>query len=319
MRTFRLFAIFAAIAVMTGACSYKDLVEDDEGARRKLRIHYVWDNVDSIPQTMRLVFYPDDRNIYTRGFTVFDILSKDTTIELHTGRYGVTVWNTDFEHVITAGYTRQEEIYATTGNYSPHGDVTMPKVLDSLYNSQKVLDYPDYMVHATEMEVSLPDNDEDHVLTLEPDSMVVTVDVIIHGIKGLEYCTNIRGAINNIPAKRLITHENTTQEPVSVMFDGKKDYAADSTVQARFYLFGMEPSEQKRMSHKMVVFFWLTAGQVFMPVDVSKLVWATRPDDKYVLIELDADLDLRDFLKGTPGMVVDAEDWEDTEEIQISF
>jgi hypothetical protein len=96
-------------------------------------------------------------------------------------------------------------------------------------------------------------------------------------------------------------------------------YAADSTVQARFYLFGMEPSEQKRMSHKMVVFFWLTAGQVFMPVDVSKLVWATRPDDKYVLIELDADLDLRDFLKGTPGMVVDAEDWEDTEEIQISF
>ena len=97
-----------------------------------------------------------------------------------------------------------------------------------------------------------------------------------------------------------MAYDNQTADTVTVMFDAQA-HEADSTVTAKFWVFGTEPSD---LSHKMVFFFWV----------------ATR-DDTYLLIESqDLGIDLEDYVRqGGTGWTVDAEDWENTEEIPLSF
>ena len=314
-------ALTAILAALTfWACEYKDLGDYDGTKKTRFTISFDWDKVDSIPKSMRVVFYPMDISRYALGYTIFDVLNKDTVIELVPGVYDVTAWNNDAEHVVTTGYSKQNTVNATTGNYSPHGDVRMPKVLDSLYMGQKILDYPDYMVHANKMQFELSATNDIHRLILSPDSMVVTVEVKLHGIRGLQYCHNIRGAINNVAGRRYMAYDNLTQDTVTVMFDGQK-VEEDSMVTAKFWVFGIEPTDLTSLSHKLVMFFWVTGNQVFLPIDVTKIVARARQDDTYVLIETDdLNLNLEDFIRlGETGISVDAEDWDETEEIILNF
>ena len=311
------------VATLTlSSCEYKNLGDEESYSKKKTKFMLVfdWDKVDSIPQSMRVVFYPHDLSQYAQGYTTFDVLNRDTTIELPAGIYDVTAWNNDTEHVITSTYAKQESTYATTGNYSPHGDVNMPKVLENLYHDQKVLDYPDYMVHANKMQFELSDKDNIQRLVLAPDSMVVTVEVKLHGIAGLEWCRNIRGAINNIAGKRFMAYDNLTADTVAIMFDAQA-HEADSTVTAKFWVFGLEPSDLTSLQHKMIFFFWITGNQVYVPLDVTNIIARARKDDKNILIESqDLGIDLKDFVhEGNTGWTVTAEDWDNTVEIPITF
>lgn len=313
--------MIALMAALLCSCEYKDL---DEGAgssqKTKFTLSFDWDKVDSIPSYMRVVFYPEDITRYAQGYTFFDVLNRDTVIELPAGKYDVTAWNNDTEHNIYSGFTIRQSIYATTGNYSPHGDVNIPKVLDSLYNGQKVLDYPDYMVHANKSAFELSYKDYIHKLVLAPDSMVVTIEVRMHGIKGLEWCNNIRGAINNVAAKRYMAYDNRTEETVAVMFDAQK-HEEDSLVTAKFWVYGIEPSELSNLEHRMIFFFWITGNQMYIPLDVTKIIARVSKDDKYILIETpDLDIDLGDYVRqGNTGWTIDTEDWEDVENIVLTF
>ena len=235
------------------------------------------------------------------------------------GTYDVTAWNNDCEHVITSTFTVRNSAYATTGSYSPHGYVNIPKVLDSLYQSQRVLDYPDYMVHANAEAFHLQMGPENQHLTLPTDSMVVTVEVKLNGVKGLEWCQNIRGAVNNVAGKRYMAFPNLTEERVAIMFDAEP-HVADSCVTAKFWVFGLEPSDVSDLEHKMVFFFWITGNQVFITLDVSEIIAAARKDDTYIKIEIpDIDFDLSEYVRqGTTGIVVDAEDWNNVD-VPVNF
>lgn len=318
---YALMAITMAAMTFT-ACEYKDFGDEGGSSKRKTKFMLVfdWDKVDSIPQSMRVVFYPHDLSQYAQGYTTFDVLNRDTTIELPAGIYDVTAWNNDMEHVITSTYTKQEATYATTGNYSPHGDANIPKVLDSLYHGQRVLDYPDYMVHANRMQFELSEKDNIHRLVLAPDSMVVTVEIKLHGIAGLEWCRNIRGTINNVAGKRYMAYDNLTADTVAIMFDAQA-HAEDSTVTAKFWVFGLEPTDLTSLQHKMIFFFWITGNQLYVPLDVTNIIARAKKDDTYVLIESsDLNIDLKDYVReGDTGWTVDAEDWDYTEEIPLSF
>ena len=312
-------ALLATLAMT--ACEYKDLGDMEDGKRKtQFTIAFDWDKVDSIPQSMRVVFYPKDPSRYALGYTTFDVLNRDTVVELAPGLYDVTAWNNNTEHVITSGYSSQSTVNATTGNYSPHGDLNVPKVLDSLYHGQRVLDYPDYMVHANRQQFELTANNDIHRLVLAPDSMVVTVEVKLHGIRGLDYCRSVRGAINNVAGKRYIGYDNITTDTVTIMFDAQK-VTEDSMVTAKFWIFGIEPTELTSLRHKMVMFFWITGNQVFVPIDVTNIIAKARQEDTYVLIETkDLNLNLEDYIRyGSAGMKVEAEDWDETEEIVLYF
>lgn len=314
-------AVTALAALALTSCEYKRLEAMDAQLEKvDVEIHFDWQNVDSVPGYMRVVFYPLDKRAYSQGYTFFDVLNRDTTVQLPAGIYGINAWNHDTEHVITAGYSEQDKAYATTGNYSPHGNAYIPSVLDSIYYGQRVLDYPDYMVRASQRGfVVEEDSRKRQTLTLTPDSMVVTVDVRLHGISGLEYCYNIRGAVNNLAGKRYISEANLTSDEVAIMWDGVKN-TADSLVTSRFWVFGIEPTDLKWLQHKMIFFFWITGNQVYLPIDISNIIARYSKDDRYVLIEADCDLDLKKFVRqGDTGMQVDAEDWQYTKEILLSF
>lgn len=313
---------FVTAVTLTG-CEYKELTELDDSSirpKKKFLVDFDWTKVENIPPSMRVVFWSTDFVLNQSGFTVFDILNNETELELPVGTYNVTAWNNNTEYVVYGVHGNRNSTYATTGSYSPHGNAQIPKVLDSLYNGQKVLDYPDYMVHANEVDFQLVNDGKEQKLILNGDSMVVTVEVKLRGIAGQEWCQNIRGAINNIAGKRLMAFDNATDDAVTIMFDGQT-HIADSTVTAKFYVFGKEPTNINSLPHKMVFFFWLPGGQVFIPMDVTNTMSKYSREDKYIYIESpELNIDLRKYMKGGgTGMVVDADDWQEGEEIPLDF
>lgn len=303
--------LMAALTVMMTACEYKGL--DELTATPKMatvRLSFDWSLVDSIPTEMRVIFYPMGDKTGTRGYTTFDVLNRDTVIDIPAGFYDLTAWNRDIEHVITTGYSSQNSVNATTGTYSPHGNYLMPKVLDSLFYGLPVLDYPDYMVHTHKMGVEIDLEKPEQRITLIPDSMVVTVEMKLHGIKGLERCKNVRAAISNVAGRRYMSFDNLTEDVVAVMFDAE-GHAEDSLVTAKFWIFGIEPTSSDRMTHDLIVFFWLDAGQIYIPLNITKTMSAYRKDDKYVLIESpDLGINLNDYVINSGAFDVDVDDWE---------
>ena len=309
-----------AVTVLT-ACEYKDLDEPyDENKKRHLIVDFLWDNVDSIPGSMRVVFYPEELGSHSSGYTFYDIKNRRDTIEVPVSTYNISAWNNDMEHVIVEGYGMHTSTFATTGNYSPHGNANIPKVMDSIYYGKKILDYPDYMTHANVLNYRIDPEYDYQYLSLTPDSMVVTMEVRIKKIKGLEYCEKVRGEVENIPAKRYIGYPNKTEDPAVIMFDAKPEME-DSCITAKFWVFGIEPTDIQHLQHRMTLFFWITGAQIFITIDASSAFQKYNADDKYVLIEPnEIDLELSKFVKqGETGMTVDAEDWEETEVIYITL
>ena len=305
--------------ILLAACQYKDIDETDSAWVRKteLGLHFDWKDVDSIPASMRVVFYPKDRTYFTQGYTFFDVLNSDTVISLPAGAYAVTAWNNDLEHTLTYNLAQQQTAYATTGPYSPRGDANVPHVLDSIYNGQTVLDYPDYMVHTFMDDFTLQEQgSQRQVLTLTPDSMVMTVEVKIGGIKGLEYCKRVRAAVNDVKEKRYMAYTDLTEGRVAVMFDAKT-YPEEDCVRARFWVFGIEPTGKEIA----LIFFWITGNQVYLPIDVTQAFNNAKSSRAYLYIDIeDAGLDLWNYVRaGSTGISVEAEDWEETKEITLGF
>lgn len=320
MKRLSLHCLMTAFMVcLLTSCQYKDL-EDVEN-RQAFTVGFSHERVDSIPALYRLAFYPIDQEARERlsGCVMYDVSSSGASLSLPSGLYNVTAWNNDCEHIITSASTVRESAYATTGQFSPHGYVYVPKVLDSLYQSQRVLDYPDYMTHANHDNFRLVLGQENQHLTLNVDSMVVTIEVKLNGVKGLEYCQNVRGAVNNVAGKRFMAFPNRTEEKVAVMFDAEP-HKEDSCVTARFWVFGIEPTELEDLEHRMVFFFWITGNQVYASLDVSDIIARARKEDTYIFIDTpDLNIDLSEYVRmGSTGMVVDAEDWNSVE-INLNF
>ncbi len=317
-KTFFRAAIMAAVLVTTASCEYKDLVDySSMKDMTSMRISFDWSKVDSIPEEMRVVMYP--KNDYTgiRGYTIFDVQNRDTVVEIPSGAYNMTAWNRDMEHVITSGYSLQRTVNATTGPYSSHGNYLMPKVLDSLYVGQQVLDYPDYMVHSFQNGIEMQ-KDVENELIVTPDSMVVTVEVRLNGIKGLEHCKSVRATMNNVSGKRYMSYDNLTENSVIIMYDAMPNEKNDN-ITAKFWIFGIEPSEFAQTQYEMIAFFWLDAGQIYIPFNVTKSMSKYTKEDKYILIDSpDLGIDLRDFLTPTSGFDVTIDEW-DNVDVQIDF
>ena len=303
------------VAVALGAsvlssCQYKDLDNEDQWARRAyVTIGFDWKAVDSIPSEMRVAFYAAGNGDYSQGYTFFDVLNRDTVVRLAAGVYDVTAWNRDCQHVFTSGYSARETVNATTLSYSTHGLYVMDEILDSIYEGQKVLDYPDYMVHANRTQINVLQDVPYQRFVLRPDSMVITIDVRLKSIKGLDKVKSIRAAINNIRGRRYMAFDDRTEDDVAIAFDAHP-HVEDSCVTAHFWVFGVTPEDLRKKT--LVTFFWMHGGRAFLPLDVTDAFDAYREDDRHIVIDYpDLDIDLNDYIQKGGGMVVDVDDWND--------
>ncbi len=312
-------ALMTIMAAVLTACQYKDL---EEAVKIPFRIDFSHSRVDSVPKSYRVAFYPADEatmeNI-TKGYMMFDVPSTASTLELPAGRYKVTAFNNDIEHVLTDGYGSQMEMYAKTPKARPHGVSGTPIIIDSLYGGQTVMDYPDYMTHVTGYDFTLNVDEEGQRLTLTPDSMVVTVMVRVAGIKGLSHVKEVRGSINNVAGTRLIAQDNITRDTAAVIFNCRAD-ASENTVQARLYVFGVEPTANRGLLHTLILYFWMEHGtKVYIPVDVTKILAAVSSEDKYVFIDIpDVGIDLEKYDTGKNTFNTEVEEWKD-EHVELSF
>ena len=301
----RCWMMLIATSLAMTACEYKELVDNQEiDTRVPVRITFDWENVDSIPSKMHVMFYREKENGYQRC----DVSSGTSTIYITPGQYNITAWNNDGTHVYFNDYSRREEINATTPAFNPQGSQGMQNLLDSLFPGQKVLDYPDYMVHANKLNVKVNDAGQ-QTIVLKPDSMVVTVDVNIGGIAGLELVRQVKGAIGNVAGRRYMAYENHVTNPSTILFAARSN-AADNTVTAQFWVFGLKPEELKDSEHKAALFFWTTGGNIFIDIDITELIKKAGKDADCLSIEIpNLDIDLKDYIKN--GWIVDIENWDD--------
>lgn len=320
-------SLMTAMTLLLTACEYKELTDGTEANRpqKTFIVNFDWNRVQSSAPSMRIAFYADDFKMNNRageqsnGYTFFDIPNAETALTLPVGSYHVTAWNNNTEYVITGNINDRNTLFATTDTYSAHGDTRFAFLVDSIFAGQRVLDYPDYMVHANTMAFELTDDNTPQRLTMYPDSMVITMEVRMKGVKGLEWCQNIRGAISNAAGKRFMAFDNLTEDAVTVMFDAQPIPEQDE-VYAKFWLFGIEPTATP-LQHKMAFFFWLPGGKVFLTADVTEALRKYSGSNSQVEIVIpNRDIDLRAYMKnGGTGMVVTADDWQETEDIPLNF
>jgi hypothetical protein len=310
-----LLALVMSAALLTSglaSCEYQSLEEMRAMERSEFTLGFAHSNVDSVPASYRVAFYPADeqtRENITNGYMLFDLLQGSHKLSLPCGSYKVTAWNHDTEHVLTNGYGTRDLVNATTQAYRSRGAFDTPKVVDSLYHGQTILDYPDYMTHANVENFILQSTEAEQKLILTPDSMVVTVDLSIGGVRGLAEVLEARGSINNVAGKRYIAKDNFTEDSVVVIFDCTCQ-PETNTVKARFYLFGLEPTEFPNLEHKIILYFWLTAGKVYIPLDVTSLIAKARATKVLNVHVEDLNIDLREYVSSSSGYEVTIDEWD---------
>lgn len=309
--TVYLSAFFAGL--MMTACEYKDIVTEDLTDRGNLYLDFRWTEVEQKPASMRVSFYPADSLTYMRigENSIQDvILSIENTLvaRLPEGRYNITCWNNNTEHVIINERKNREKVFATTAPYSPRGGTKERIMVDSILDGMTVLDYPDYMVHAAEDSISVIAG-QSQVVRFIPDSMVTAVDIQIGGVKGLELVRDARGILSDCRGKRKITPENETSETVAVAFDFSYSME-EETIKANFYVFGMEEREKR----KLLLLFSTDFGGICLPVELQ--TGGDWQNSRIVINIHDMNIDITEFLpKGT--FDVNVVEWDDNDENRI--
>ena len=303
MKRILYFLITATVITTIVGCQYKDFDEDVvPGQSLPVTLHFDWQNVDSVPGAMRVIFY--NGNTLARRI---DVGNRDTTLNISAGTYNIVTWNNDIPHVNTNDEEHRNNANASSLEYAGLNDPNIKTVLDTLFPGERIMDYPDYMVHTYKSTVDIDHRGQ--VITLIPDSMVVTVDVNIGGVAGLDIVTNLKGAISNVAGRRYMTYQNRTTDPATVIFD-TKIHPQDSLITARFWVFGLEPEELKGTDHKAALFFWTKAGRCYVMFDISEDIWRLDENsNKLSINKPNIDVNLHDMLKSTSGFNLDISDW----------
>ena len=324
-KIYRSIIITAIMLLSTGltSCEYKDL--DDGSYLSTVTLSFETNNIDKIPMSMRAVFYPADQlsmSNMTMGYTIFDCPKSNWPMKckIPAGKYYITSFNNDTENIIIEQMNDRYNMKATSLRYA-RGHQEKPSVIDSIYNYQPVLDCPDYMVHAIannyhEIEV---ESGENKTIKLFPDSMVVTINFKLKDIKGLDWVRECRGSLNNVAGKRYITPENETEDSVAVMFDCNFN-SDENTVYGSFYVFGLYPSNSTIiLSHKMVVYFWMNKGQIFLPIDVTDVINNADRQGGDITIEIDnLDINLKDYVSTPNTFDINVDEWTDVN-VEVGF
>ena len=313
MRNLAYIMMLALSMLYLYACEYKELEEDNIGV---LSLTLVYDKVDSVPATFRVVFYPEDATTQAKimqGYSLYDMGNDKKDFYLPAGQYHMVAWNIDTEHVFFSGYGNRNTLVAATSEIQT-AEEDFIHVVDSIYEGQRICQYPDYMLHAA-TDVTILEGTQQSV-SLGLDSMVVTIKYKMTGIKGLEACQQIMGAINNVEGKRYIDDEYRTEDKVTVLFNSQWD-ADNHTVYGEFYVFGLSPMDEKK--HVMTFFFYTEKGGVFIPIDVTEQVNINEEDGKVIHIDFpDMGIDIRDYLSKKSIFDVEVNEWQDVN-IDVGF
>lgn len=305
--------IIVGLAILTSAafsaCEYKDLDVIASPKTVPVRIHFDWSKVDSIPTQMRVGLYQLQDTKSTGSYTWLEVGNQDITVNAPVGDWRMTAWNRDVTHIVYDHFGWRDSLNVTSTNtFTNFNSRFLSHILDSIFPGDVFKDYPDYMVHDNSEFVSIREDVANQVINVCPDSMVITVNVTAHGIKGLEMVKLTRGALSNVAGKRYIAYDNKVTEPVTVIFDAKS-HPNDSTVTAKFWVFGLEPEELKGINHHAALFFWTGRGQTFVDVDVTDIIHAALKEGSEVNIDLFLDIDLHDLLP-VSGFNVEIDQWD---------
>lgn len=323
-RVMRNMAIFAAIVCLFtltvlsfASCDYKDL-EEDMSARTQIHLNFDWNKVDSIPKSMRVIFYPDDsylKSIIEQGYVTFDVYSSGMDVALPSGTYKMTAFNNDTEHVFVNNQIDHNGIFATTSASLTRTIVDAETLLDSIY-SQKILDYPDYMVHTSSEEVIIKGDRQ--TVTLTPDSMVVRVDFRVDGVTGLEHVQQIKAVMGNIAGKRFVTPDDVVQDTCAVLFDCGWD-ADNNSISAQFHVWSVLPNYKEQDGQKLTLLIWMKDSKVYLPIDLTDIYRGFRKNDLVFDINIkDTNINLNEFLPAQSGFEIDITEWEDIR-IDVNF
>lgn len=295
------------------SCEYKDLEELNFDAESIL-VDFSWEKTDSVPSCFRVILYPADNGTRLKirqECLTYDIYNTAAVLNnVPCGNYVVTAYNTDTQKNMAKDSHSLYSIKSTLTDDDARKTIPY-NVIDSIYDGQRIYDTPDLMMHHAAEKFTVLSG-KHNLLTLMPDSMVTTVRLRIHGIKGLQYARKIVGTVNNVAAQRWIAEDNKTDEASVVMF---WCHCSEDIIYSNFYVYGLFPNHQENLPHKLTLFFWMEGQNIYIPIDISGEVGKYDEDDRVIDLDIsDIDLDLKEKIVGKGMFDIHVAEWSDREE-----
>ena len=307
-RTIHIALAMTLTLVSLGSCCTCDewCYSDNEA---ELRLRYEWHEVDSIPKSMSVAFYPESGTavgVLQQGYRLYDTYSDSARVKLPEGMYKAVAWNNDAEHSYVkdidnlASASLCSETYPFTENHS------VRLLLDSIYGGHPIVYSADYAVRTGIQQAGIS-LDKTNKLVLTADSMVYAVSLTVMRFSGLHYVRDIRGSINNIPSEASLS-DGTAREQAVVYFPCERD-ANKGMVTARFNVWGIDAT----LPHTLVLLFWKDDKKVYLPIDITTEVQqATDSRSRNIDIVVDSlDIDIIKYTSPESSFDVGADDWDD--------
>lgn len=308
------FFLMAVLVMSMVSCDFKEV---DEAGTGRLDIKFDFEHVDSVPGSMKIIFYPVGGHavdMIKQGYTTMDWTADNTKITLPSGVYNVTAFSLDGEHVFYTGETRRETLRLVTDGYyfgeATRAAKTPNEVVDSIYPGQELRFAPNYVVKANENLLYVDDYQPEQKIVMQADSMTTTLAINIKGVSGLQFVTDCEGVLGGLakygdPTPEGVASDSTVMGfPMTVKADEKM---ISTTIQ----VWGVNPMEDPYIQHKLTLFFWMDDAKVFVPVDITEALREASVKDRTVNVDIQLDINVRESVGASGGFDINLDPWDD--------
>lgn len=286
------------------SCHYKEFDEDFLDAV-PVRIVADWQGADFRPG-LRLVICPLDGQ-FSRPYVVD--MKDSTSLRLPVGRYRIVAFNSYSDILRVTGL---DDLTGGVEIHTDPADASKLSCLDTVPHST-FYDYPDRTMAGRAWTATVRKDVPDNRIVIPVKEATVPVNIVISGIRHLEYINTAVFALDNCNLAYYPATDSVGKRLVTlVSYDTKMDFA-HGTVSTSFQTFGFLPKD----SH--VIWIGLT-GEGYGTVlryDVDDRNFSVGEDGN-ITIRLDTDFDVKTIISKESPFSVDVDKWrEDSLDIEM--
>lgn len=304
--------LLLALPVLLTACSFRDILDDYPVSG--IKISFIWEGVDELPEGMRIIFYPKSEE----GRMVDDYLSVEGgEVKVPPGRYDLVIYNYNTECVVVEGTGSYETIKARTVPYSD-----MNATEDMVWGPD-----PFYVVNMKDIRIEK--SDEVLAMEFKPKPVVRHYTFEIK-VKGLKNVASIVCNVSGMDDSYCISSGACTSGVAPIYVEAVR---GDDVIRGSFSAFSDAEAESTRAAAGVMMRLLLIKVDNTVQeakVDITEAVGLPSPPDgggggggpaTEIEIPIDEEIEVED-VEVPPdgdggGMDGDVNDWDDETNVEL--
>lgn len=309
LRKYIALLLTGVLAGVLTACEHKDLCYD-HGHVVSVQVNFDWQKApDADPRGMNIWFFPEEGGEPLRfGFNG----REGGVARIPAGNYRALCINTDSDVLLYRNtntwdgfevYTRDASLLEGLGLMTTTSKAPAAEGAED----ERVVLPPDLNWTARLENITIEYADPDASITFVPEQVVCTYDVEVRNVQNLATVSAVSGALSGMAGSWFVGTHTPGADVCTLPFEAQSDKA--STITARFYNFGHQPTSHDDKAHKLTVYVVQGDGQqVYYTFDVTDQVH-NAPDPRHVTIVVEG-LELPEPIVSGSGLNPSVDGWE---------